>query len=96
MSIRVTLNCTVKPGQFETLSPFLKQNLPNVRGFDGCVKVSVYFNNVGSEMLLEEEWLSIKQHQRYIEHIDGNGVLGELAQFLESAPIIKYFKKEDM
>lgn len=96
MSVRVTLNCNVKHGQIDMLLPFLEQNLPNVRGFDGCVGVSVYFDESRSEMLLEEEWLSSEQHHAYIKHIDNNGVLGELAQFLESAPTIKYFIKEEV
>lgn len=96
MSIRVTLNCNIKSGQLDVLLPFLKQNLPNVRGFKGCVGVSVYFDESNSEMLLEEEWLNVEQHHAYIKHIDNNGVLGELAQLLESAPLIKYFKKENI
>jgi len=94
MSVRVTLNCQVKSDQFTVLIPFLAKNLPNVRGFDGCMSVAVYFDNVNSEMLLEEEWLSIEQHQVYLNTIKNNGVLAKLAAFLELDPVIKYFKKE--
>ncbi len=45
-------------------------------------------------MLLEEEWLCIEQHKAYINHIENNGVLGELAAFLASAPDIKYFQNQ--
>ncbi|MEZ8144324.1 antibiotic biosynthesis monooxygenase [Enterovibrio norvegicus FF-33] len=96
MSVRVTLNCNVKAGQHETLLPFLDKNLPNVRGFDGCLSVDVYFDEKGEEMLLEEEWLSIEKHQAYIGYIQQNGVLGELAAFFSSAPVIKYFHKESV
>ena len=96
MSVRVTLNCQVKPDQFEVLQPFLEKNLPNVRRFDGCMSVTVYFDKGSSEMLLEEEWLSIEHHQTYIKHIESNGILGELAAFLASAPVIKYLQKADV
>ncbi|MBL4880338.1 MAG: antibiotic biosynthesis monooxygenase [Oleispira sp.] len=96
MNVRVTLNCQVKPDQFEMLLPFLEKKLPNVRGFDGCISVTVYFDKGSLEMLLEEEWLSIEHHQTYIKHIESNGVLGELAAFLASAPIIKYLEKTDV
>ena len=58
--------------------------------------MSVYFAKESSEMLLEEEWLSNKQHQAYLKYIETNGLLGELATFLESAPVIKYFQKENI
>ena len=96
MSVRVTLNCQVKTEQLEVLLSFLEKNLPNVRGFDGCMSVTVYFDKGSSEMLLEEEWLSIEHHQAYIKHIESNGILGELANFLTSAPVIKYLQKSDI
>jgi quinol monooxygenase YgiN len=94
--MRVTLNCQVKSDQLEALLPFLEKNLPNVRGFDGCMSVSVYFDKESSDMLLEEEWASIEQHHSYIKHIENSGILGELAEFLVSAPVIKYLQKEDI
>jgi len=96
MRVRVTLNCQVKPDQLEVLLPFLKKNLPNVRGFNGCMSVTVYFDKESSEMLLEEEWLSIEHHQTYIKYIENNGILGELSAFLASAPVIKYLQKADI
>lgn len=96
MSVRVTLNCQIKTEQFEVLLSFLEQNLPNVRGFNGCMSVTVYFDKARTEMLLEEEWISIEHHQSYIRHIEINGVLGELAEFLSSDPTIKYFDKSDI
>lgn len=96
MSVRVTLNCQVKPDQLEVLLTFLEKNLPNVRGFDGCMSVAVYFDKGSSEMLLEEEWLSIEQHQAYITYIESSGVLGTLASYLASVPVIKYFNKSEL
>lgn len=91
MSVRVTLNCQVKTDQFETLFPFLEDNLPVVRGFKGCIQVRVFFDALSNEMLLEEEWLSQDHHQAYLRFIDANGVLAQLASFLEQPPTIKYF-----
>ena len=96
MRVRVTLNCQVKSSCLERLMSFLDENLPHVRSFDGCMSVCVYFAKESSEMLLEEEWLSIEQHQAYLKHIESNGILGELAEFLASAPGIKYFQKENI
>lgn len=91
MSIRVTLNCKVKPGQFKTLLPFLEKNLPNVRSFHGNTMVKVLFDKENNEMLLDEEWLSVDDHKAYLGFIRENGVLAELAEFVSEPPTIKYF-----
>lgn len=96
MSVRVTLNCKVKPEQFERLTPFLEENLPNVRGFKGNLRVSVLYDKESREMLLDEEWLSVESHRAYLKFIDKNGVLGNLGNFLEMPPQIKYFKSMEI
>ncbi len=96
MSVRVTLNCQVKPLQYPALTPFLEDNLPNVRGFNGNMQVSVLFDEQNSEMLLDEEWLSVEHHQDYLKHIDNNGVLEKLSAFFVEPPSIKYFEKVEI
>ena len=96
MSVKVTLNCQIKDGQFQALVPFLEDNLPNVRGFKGNVKVSVLFNKGNNEMLLDEEWLTVESHQAYLSFIHENGVLDELSSFLRSPPCIKYFDRVEI
>lgn len=93
MSVRVTLNCMLKAKRNESLMSFLAANLSNVRGFDGCLGVAVYFDDEHGEMLLEEEWLNVQKHYAYIKHIEENGVLEQLAAFFETPPSIKYFTK---
>ncbi len=93
MSVRVTLSCQVKPGSLQSLLPFLEDNLPNVRGFQGNLQVSVLINKEGNEMLLDEEWLSVEKHSAYLEFIGKNGVLAELSSFLSVPPQIKYFER---
>ncbi|UTV29909.1 putative quinol monooxygenase [Photobacterium atrarenae] len=96
MSVRVTLNCQLKPGRFQTLLSFLEDNLPNVRSFKGNLQVSVLFDEGNNEMLLDEEWLTVESHQAYLSFINSNGVLEELSSFLSSPPIIKYFDKAEI
>ncbi|USE69630.1 antibiotic biosynthesis monooxygenase [Pseudoalteromonas maricaloris] len=93
MSVRVTLNCQVKPEQFQALLPFLEHNLPNVRGFKGNLQVSVLYDEKNDEMLLDEEWLTIESHLAYLNFINNNGVLEKLSSFLSAPPNIKYFNK---
>ena len=94
MTIRVTLHCPLIADKFDDLTPFLKENLPNVRAFDGCLTVGVYFDAQRTEMLLEEEWISVQQHQEYMAAIERSGALAQLAAFFEGPPTIRYFEKE--
>ena len=93
MSKKVLIKSTVKAGSIDTLITFLEANLPHVRGFAGCLQVSVYFDAATQQMIFDEEWLTIKHHQRYINAITQNGVFNELARFLESPPNIHYFDR---
>lgn len=90
MSIRVFIESDIKKGELEKLLPFLERNLPNVRGFSGCLNVSVLLNRESGRMIFDEEWLTVDHHQKYIKFITSNGVLGELGSYLESPPEIKY------
>lgn len=96
MSVIVTLNCKVLPNQFQSLLPFLEANLPNVRGFEGNMRVSVLFDEHNNEMLLDEEWLSVERHQAYLNFISENGVLAQLSEFLAAPPDIKYFERVEV
>jgi len=91
MTVRVTLVCQLKPNTLDTLTPFLAENLPNVRAFAGNKRVSVLFNQDNNEMLLDEDWEDVKSHQSYLEHIAQTGILAQLSGFLASPPDIKYF-----
>lgn len=96
MSVRVTLACQVNAVSYQELITFLEVNLPNVRGFKGNLQVSVLFDRDNAEMLLEEEWLTVENHQLYLKFIDEKGVLSELNSFLNSPPQIKYFVKKEI
>ncbi|MDX1457462.1 MAG: antibiotic biosynthesis monooxygenase [Marinobacter sp.] len=93
MSYRVLLTSNVKPDQKEALLPFLENNLPNVRGFAGCLNVTVLFEDGGQRMVFDEEWTSKEAHQAYLAFIDNNGVLAELAAFLQGPPEINYYHR---
>ncbi|MBW9267748.1 MAG: antibiotic biosynthesis monooxygenase [Candidatus Thiodiazotropha sp. (ex. Lucinisca nassula)] len=96
MTKKVIIESTVKDGVFDRLMPFLQANLPNVRGFKGCLNVTVFLDNESRIMIFDEEWMSVEDHQKYINTIADSGVMGELISFLESPPEIKYFDRIDV
>lgn len=96
MSVRVTLNCQLNTPKNQELIRFLEDNLSNVRGFKGNLQVSVLFDEKNTEMLLDEEWLTVDDHQAYLKFIEQNGILVKLSSFLKSPPQIKYYYKKEI
>ncbi|WP_271270769.1 putative quinol monooxygenase [Aliamphritea hakodatensis] len=92
MTVRVTLNCAIKPEKYPELETFLAANLPGVREFQGNLQVKVLINAEHTEILLDEEWHSVESHQAYLEFIKNNGVLAQLQAFLKAPPDIGYFQ----
>ena len=93
MSIWVSLETKVKKGSYEKLVPFLQQNLPKVRGFEGALSVSIFYDKGTENFLIFEEWLSQQHHQNYIKFISENGVMNQLVSFMEGPPEVKYYGK---
>ena len=93
MSTRVQIAATVSQDKLAEFMPFLAENLPNVRSFDGNLRVSVLLNEETGALVLDEEWLSVEQHQSYLAFIEGTGVLGQLAAHFEGPPSIQYFDR---
>jgi quinol monooxygenase YgiN len=93
MSYRVILESTANTETIDSLFPFLEENLPNVRSFKGCLNVAVLFDKDTNQMVFDEEWKSKEDHQAYIAFIESNGVLADLAGFLQGPPKISYYEK---
>jgi quinol monooxygenase YgiN len=96
MSKKVIIESTVRAGILDNLLPFLEKNLPAVRDFVGCLNVTIFIDKESRKMIFDEEWLSVEDHQKYINAIANNGVMGELASFLEAPPEIKYLDRIDI
>lgn len=94
MTTFVTIESTVNPAKLNALNPFLEENLPNVRGFDGCLSVNILLNAADNSFLIFEEWKSPEHHKAYIEFISSNGVLEQLASHFSAPPKISYFQRQ--
>ncbi|GEM_PF-656394 len=96
MAKKVILEFKVKADKVASLMAFLDKNLANVRNFEGCSQVNVYYNPTINQMIFDEMWESVEHHQKYLGFITENGVMAELASFLSSEPEIKYFDVVDL
>lgn len=93
MTTWVTLEMTVKEGEFDLLSSFLAENLPNVRGFDGALSVTLYYDPASRAFLIHEEWMSRDHHQAYIAFIEERGVMAALLAFMDGPPKVTYYDR---
>jgi quinol monooxygenase YgiN len=90
MSVRVIIESDIKIELLDKLLLFLEKNLSNVRGFSGCLNVTVLLNKESGKMMFDEKWLTAGHHKKYISFITDNGVMNELGYFLNSPPRIHY------
>lgn len=93
MSTIVVLESETNPAILDSFKPFLEKNLPNVRGFDGCLSVSILHNPETNGFLIYEEWKSEAHHKGYIDAIRPSGVLNQLSSYLTRVPSIKYYTR---
>ena len=88
---KVILTFQVKEETKKEFMEFLDQNVPNVRAFNGCNSVNIYFDDKINEMIIIEEWESKECHGKYIDFISQNGVIEDLISYLQKEPMIKYY-----
>lgn len=93
MSIWVTLEMSVIDGAYPKLEPFLEENLPAVRGFDGALSVSILYDDESGKLLIFEEWKSREHHQAYLAAITQNGVMEQLLAFMTGPPDVQYYER---
>jgi len=96
MTTTLHINTAVIPRQIDKLTDFLKLNLPNTRAANGCLSVRVKFNADTNQMVIDEVWTSIDDHQAYVEKISQNGVMDELLAFLDGEPSMTYYQTLDV
>lgn len=89
--IKVILTFKAKVESKNEFIDFLNKNVPNVRAFEGCSSVKIYFDNSTNEMIITENWSSKEHHNKYIKFISENGVMKDLVSYLQKEPSIKYY-----
>lgn len=92
MSVKVMIECNLKQGKTGELDTFLLANVPTVRGFSGCERVSISFDEHSVVMMIDEDWQSVSHHQKYMQFISDNGVLQQLKSFMSAPPTIRYLQ----
>ncbi len=92
MGIFVSLDTTVKDGKFADFEAFLKENLPNVRRFEGALSVDILYDEETRALKIFEEWKSRQHHGAYLDFISSNGVMEQLVAYLDKPPSVQYYQ----
>jgi quinol monooxygenase YgiN len=92
IGVKVILTLSVKSDTKKEFLAFLHENVPNVRAFEGCSSVKLYFDDSTNEMIIAEDWMSKEHHEKYIKFISENGVMKGLISYLQEDPAIKYYE----
>ncbi len=96
MSIVVNLQSQAKLETIADLVSFVEEKLLAVRGFNGCLHVSICLNKESGDLLFNERWSSKEDHENYLFSIQSNGVMTQLMSYLSVPPAITYFETLDI
>ncbi|WP_250657892.1 putative quinol monooxygenase [Alkalimarinus coralli] len=96
MSIVVNLQSKAKPETTTKLISFIEEKLPAVRGFSGCMQVSICLNRDSGDLLFYEKWSSKEAHEKYLLNIQNNGVMAQLMSYLSDPPTVNYYESLDI
>jgi hypothetical protein len=89
MSYWVLLESTANTDTIDSLFTFLEENLSNVHSKAVLTWQSFL-------MMFDEKWKSKVDHKAYISFIESNGILQELASFLQAPPKISYYSELEL
>lgn len=92
IGVKVILTLKAKPETKKEFIEFLHKNVPNVRAFEGCSSVKLYFDDTTNELIITEDWMSKEHHGKYIKFISESGVMNGLISYLQKEPTIKYYE----
>ena len=96
MSVIVNLQSKAKLETITELVSFIEEKLQTVRGFNGCLHVSICLNKSSGDLLFNEKWSSKEAHENYLLSIQNNGVMSQLIGYLSLPPAVTYFDKLDI
>ena len=95
MATLVILEVRAKEGALPEVKEFLAKNLPDTRGYDGCLELTPYLNEDGRTVVIVEKWVSKPQYEQYLAWRQETGALADFGKLTEGEPNIRYFEAID-
>ena len=97
MSVVLLLGLQVKPEAVNDVKAFMKENLPDTRGYDGCQGLDVYDNmDETGNLVIYERWDSRPQYEKYLAWRTETGTMDRMGTMVKAPPSIRYFERVDV
>ena len=97
MSVVVLLEMQIKPGSVNEVNAFLKDNLADTRGYEGCQGLDVYDNmDETGNLVVYERWDSRSHYEKYLAWRTETGTMDRVGAMLKAPPSIRYFERVDV
>lgn len=92
MTCQVILEFKAKKNSIEGIRSFLREILPDTRGYDGCVGLSITQNQDDlTAFAVVEQWDTRKKYEAYLQWRIDSGVMNKLAEMMDGEPSIRFF-----
>lgn len=89
----VILNLRARPGSVARLAAWLTDNLPDTRGFEGCVSVqALQAPEDTNHLVVIGQWQSRDHWERYIRWREDRGDLAIVAALVDGEPSFTCFE----
>lgn len=93
MSVTVMLEVNVKPENANDMKSFLRDELHDTRGFDGCNGVNIHSNQEQpNNLVFVSNWDSREQYEKYLAWRKERGDLEKLGGWTAGELSIRYFE----
>lgn len=92
MTCQVIFEFRVKEACIEKLARWLREILPDTRGYEGCLTLSVTQNqDEPTSFAVIEQWETRAQYEKYLQWRTESGVLGAMTDMMEGEPSFRFF-----
>ncbi len=92
MTCQVILEFSVKEDCMDNFQTWMREILPDTRGYDGCVSLSVTQNQDDvSAITIIEQWDSRQHYENYLQWRTDTGVLNDLLEMIDGEPSFRFF-----
>lgn len=92
MACQVTLEFKVKQDCIEKLRTWMREVLPDTRGYDGCISISlVQDQDDPTAFAAIEQWDTRQHYEKYRQWRNETGVLEDLIAMMDGEPSFRFF-----
>jgi quinol monooxygenase YgiN len=92
MTCQVLLEFRVKEGSIENLRKWMREILPDTRGYDGCISIALTQNQDSpNDITVVEQWETRGHYEKYLQWRTDSGVMTDLVDMMDGDPAWRFF-----